>query len=382
MEVVITHISLNSAGGGELVCLSLIEALRSSGNQVTLVTVDRTDWMRLKKTFGRIILPNQQFYLFSRLSRNFETLSSALLVFFFWIELFLIRLFRRSHLMINTCGEKVNVIADIAYFNGIALRCAPLELETDAKRRCIVILYSLFSKIFDKFYPSLVVVNSKFIKALIEECLKTPALVVYPPVNLREFCNIERKKKNIAVTYSQYVPTQNLSYVPEIAGIAKQASFVIIGPSGSASNKTLQELRRTISHSSIDNRVTLLVNQPFQKYVELLSDAKIFLRTLKNEPFGMSVVEAMAAGCVPVVPRDGGPWFDILDQKQGEYGYSYRSVEEAANLIRMLLENDDLREEVSARAAKRAMAFDSSVFERKILRVVEEVYSRKSARLV
>lgn len=94
----------------------------------------------------------------------------------------------------------------------------------------------------------------------------------------------------------------------------------------------------------------------------------------------MSIVEAMAAGCVPVVPREGGPWFDILDQKQGEYGYSYRSVEDAANIIRMLLENDDLREEVSARAVKRAMAFDSSVFERKILRVVEEVYSRKSAR--
>jgi hypothetical protein len=40
----------------------------------------------------------------------------------------------------------------------------------------------------------------------------------------------------------------------------------------------------------------------------------------------MSVVEGMAAGCVPVVSRCGGPWFDILDCKQGVYGFSYRSV--------------------------------------------------------
>jgi glycosyltransferase involved in cell wall biosynthesis len=85
----------------------------------------------------------------------------------------------------------------------------------------------------------------------------------------------------------------------------------------------------------------------------------------------------MAAGCVPVVPRNGGPWFDTLDQKQGEYGYSYGSVREAAEIIDMLMKNEDLRQEVSARASRRAAVFDVSVFERKILNAVEKVYSRK-----
>lgn len=80
---------------------------------------------------------------------------------------------------------------------------------------------------------------------------------------------------------------------------------------------------------------------------------------------------------VPVVPRDRGPWFDILEEKEGVYGFSYGSIPEAAEKIRMLLENDELRTEVSARARRRALDYDSSVFESKILSVVKKVYSRK-----
>jgi hypothetical protein len=43
----------------------------------------------------------------------------------------------------------------------------------------------------------------------------------------------------------------------------------------------------------------------------------------------------------------------------------------------MLMKNEDLREEVSARARERAMTFDSSVFESEIVGVIEKAYSRK-----
>jgi glycosyltransferase involved in cell wall biosynthesis len=84
----------------------------------------------------------------------------------------------------------------------------------------------------------------------------------------------------------------------------------------------------------------------------------------------------MAAGCAPVVPRDVGPWFNVLDQKQGKYGYSYSSAQKAADIIRILLENEGLRKEVSARAHERAAVLDSCVFERRILGVVEKTCSR------
>ena len=67
----------------------------------------------------------------------------------------------------------------------------------------------------------------------------------------------------------------------------------------------------------------------------------------------------MAASCVPVVPRDGGPWFDVLDGKQGEFSFSYGSLGEAAHIIEALLEDEDVRMRVSYSASERANVFSS-----------------------
>jgi glycosyltransferase involved in cell wall biosynthesis len=115
----------------------------------------------------------------------------------------------------------------------------------------------------------------------------------------------------------------------------------------------------------------------FSAYLDCICRGKVLLRTLFFETFGMSVIEAMAAGCVPVVPRCGGPWFDILECKQGVYGFSYGSIGEAAEIINRLLSDEALRESVASRARERALMFDGSIFEKKILDVVDKVCSLK-----
>jgi len=81
----------------------------------------------------------------------------------------------------------------------------------------------------------------------------------------------------------------------------------------------------------------------------------------------------MAAGYVPVVPRDGGPWFDILDREQGKCGYAYSSLGEAAEKIDLLMNDERLRIEISRRAFERAKCFDRSFFEEKIVDVIHKV---------
>jgi hypothetical protein len=83
----------------------------------------------------------------------------------------------------------------------------------------------------------------------------------------------------------------------------------------------------------------------------------------------------MAAGCVPVVPKIGGPWYDVLDQKQGLFGFSYESLIESVQLIKLLFDDRQLRSKVAARARQRALVFDSSVFEKGFLNVVEKAHS-------
>jgi len=81
----------------------------------------------------------------------------------------------------------------------------------------------------------------------------------------------------------------------------------------------------------------------------------------------------VAAGCVPVVPKAGGPWFDILDREQGKYGYAYSNLREAAEKINLLMNNERLRTEISRRAFERAKHFDRSIFEKKIVDVIHKV---------
>ena len=98
---------------------------------------------------------------------------------------------------------------------------------------------------------------------------------------------------------------------------------------------------------------------------------------MPQEHFGISVVEAMANGCVPMVHRSGGPWLDILEQKQGKYGYAYETPEEASKYIDLLINNEDLRRETALRAMKRSMEYDASIFAKKIVETVERIHELK-----
>ena len=63
-----------------------------------------------------------------------------------------------------------------------------------------------------------------------------------------------------------------------------------------------------------------------------LRGAAFFLHTMRDEPFGMSTVEAIAAGCIPVVHDSGGQREVVpLDHLR------FRTVEEAVGIFEALL---------------------------------------------
>ena len=101
---------------------------------------------------------------------------------------------------------------------------------------------------------------------------------------------------------------------------------------------------------------------------------------MPQEHFGVAIVEAMASGCVPIVHRSGGPWLDILGEKQGEYGYAYDTPQEAAEFIKMLLTNEAKRKPMASAAIERSLKFDKVAFKRKIVRIAEDLYACKNVR--
>jgi glycosyltransferase involved in cell wall biosynthesis len=384
MKVVVVHPSLNRGGGAEKVCLAVVKALGKKGHKVRLNTIDRVDWLFLKERFGEVFKPLEEVYLIENMPIRGKFSQAALTISRFLPELFYLMIKDEYDLVVNTYGDMADSMGHVAYVNALPARVVyhypGAGLFSSIGWRLFSHTYDSALKFVDAFFAeNVLLANSGFTQDVVRRFLGRESMVVYPPVDVGKFKRAaeEANREKHVVTVSRLRTGKNLQLIPQVAKIAEQAEFTVIGLADQASGEAIKVFAGFVKNLGVKERVRLLLNVPFERLASVLASAKVFLHTQSTEAFGISIVEAMASGCVPIVPRNGGPWFDILDQKQGEYGYSYVSVQEAAEIIKMLMKNEDLREEVSARARERAMTFDSSVFESEIVGVIEKAYSRK-----
>jgi glycosyltransferase involved in cell wall biosynthesis len=82
-------------------------------------------------------------------------------------------------------------------------------------------------------------------------------------------------------------------------------------------------------------------------------------RPIYLEHFGISTVEAMAAGCVPVVINKGGQP-EIVEH--GVNGFLWETLDELRDYTTRLINDDDLRVKMSEAARKRAQVFSTESF--------------------
>ncbi len=84
-----------------------------------------------------------------------------------------------------------------------------------------------------------------------------------------------------------------------------------------------------------------------------------FHTSLRPEPFGRSILEAMAAGLCPVVPDEGGGALLVRHEENGLV-YPARSKEGLKEAMRALLEDPHLADRLGGAAAKSALAYRAS----------------------
>jgi glycosyltransferase involved in cell wall biosynthesis len=118
----------------------------------------------------------------------------------------------------------------------------------------------------------------------------------------------------------------------------------------------------------LEENVELLVNAERRTLIEGLLRAKAIVHPTPHEPFGIAVVEGMAAGCIPIIRRGfNGPWMEIT--QKGAYGLGFNSVDELGNmLLKAIMRYDDF--DINAVTSK-ALEFDETVFKEKFLRMLK-----------
>jgi glycosyltransferase involved in cell wall biosynthesis len=220
----------------------------------------------------------------------------------------------------------------------------------------------------------LVLANSGYVANLLRE-LGINAAVLHPPVKSREIMQYTlnskwENRRKIVVTINRIAPGKQLEYLPLIASKVKDLKFVLVG---SIYDKNYYvKLLRFKKVLGAENFIIMPDINRHDLY-KLLNDSSIYFHTARHEQFGIAVVEAMAAGVIPVIHRSGGPWYDIFNEKDGIYGLSYSNIEEATEKIKDIASNPYKYAEVSERARFRALAFDEQLFKIKFREIIKNI---------
>jgi glycosyltransferase involved in cell wall biosynthesis len=153
--------------------------------------------------------------------------------------------------------------------------------------------------------------------------------------------------------------------VLEVARLMPEVTFIVAGGVyGRASRAYYQWVR-----SRAPGNVVVKANIPAHVKNLILSKCTVYLHTMVGEHFGISPLEALAAGMTPVVPEKSGTWTDVCNN--GEYCYGYRRPEpkEIAEAVEKALEKPlgAPREHVER--------FSPERFTKGMVAVVEEVLS-------
>jgi len=152
--------------------------------------------------------------------------------------------------------------------------------------------------------------------------------VINFPVNFPQTLEMNNKKP-IILTFGRINPDKELDRVLDIARITDHR-FIIAGAVNIGSEDYYDHLRDTKPEN-----VELIRDPSEEDKLKLFTQSKLYLHTRNYEIYGLSVAEAIGHGCVPVVPRNGGPWIDIVCK--GKYGFGYDTVEEASEIIKNLV---------------------------------------------
>jgi len=220
-----------------------------------------------------------------------------------------------------------------------------------------------FSK--KKINEKLFFANSGFTAEAIKTEFNTNSHILYPPVANEIFLNqneteLDEQRDNTVVTIARISHEKNLQIIPHIAKYTqKDTSFIIAGLLDSAA--VLESLQKTIEKLEVSRKVKILPNVKRHRLNDLLLKSKIYLHPTMNEHFGVSIVEAMASGCVPIVHNSGGPKEFVPSHLR------YESIEEAAQKIDKAIESWSPKE--AYRISKYAHRFSESNFSERFMKI-------------
>ena len=246
----------------------------------------------------------------------------------------------RCDILIDTYSSCIFPWTDVCYvhfpfLNNYFYRPGFPYLRRGCTKSVFGLPYVVYAKKLQNYDGKLIIANSKFTASAVNEFLNVNVKVMYPPVPSVSFNEspdslTQNPRTNTVVTVSRFSNDKGLEKIPYIAKLTESnARFVLIGLLHD--QKVYESLTQIIKSLGLSKKVELFPNAPRTQLENILRKAKVYLHTMVGEHFGISIVEAMAMGCIPIVHNSGGMKEFVPER------YRYETLHEAARKIERAL---------------------------------------------
>lgn len=242
-------------------------------------------------------------------------------------------------------------------------------------------LYRMKLLSFSRSKANLVITNSKFVRDTLARNFGIESCVLYPPIQDFSLEGFSRKRVILSVGrfFGRLYNDKRYDVLTEAFRRVSRSDlrgweYHIVG--NAYTDPFTQKMLYSLREKNRGYPVHFHVNCAFELLHQLYNEATIFWhaagygvdeeRHPENvEHFGMTTVEAMSAGCIPVVIKKGGQKEIILD---GVNGFSWSTIEELIDRSVEIARGSVPLAEIRQNARKR---FEDFNFERFRQRAVE-----------
>ena len=361
MEVNILYPDFNPCGGGERLALATIHAISEMGIDLDITTYTEPDLSKLENAYGKSLTSVM------KKVRKVNVVSS-------FSENSIKKSIRRERydININTHADLIPYYQD--YFskkNSVAYCHFPMAKQYIESRNLQYLKRDLriikdqeqentlsnndtgsknkekYFQMVKHFYDNLmknstVITNSEFSRKAIFEAFDNDEIdevqVLSPPVDVDTFRRVllssptNKREDDIILVVSRIDKQKKIENAIRLAKLLKQnnigSGMKIIGNIDYKYDLNYYlSLNQMVIDFDLEDYVTLETDVCLNNILSIMREAKVYFHPMIGEHFGISIVEAMAAGLVPIVPDVGGPT-EFVPKK-----YQFHTFEEAVKII-------------------------------------------------
>ncbi len=224
------------------------------------------------------------------------------------------------------------------------------KLQSSRKREYFEILKYGYCNLMKN---SIVITNSEFSRRAIVNAFGLEDIrILSPPIDIETFRNSaliindgdDSERGDIILVISRIAPHKKIENAIKLAKILKDNSIgsemKIVGNLYSYFSDYYSGLKQMIKELGLTDYVTFEINASLDQLLSIIQDSRVYFHPMVGEHFGMSVIEAIAAGLIAVVPDEGGVT-EFVSQE-----YQYNTLQHAAEIIMHVLNNVHKTEQI------------------------------------